>query len=162
MNKFLSINFYSYQEAKAFFDNFYGREIMYKDCQMICKKGKYFEQNDSWFLAEKAYNALFKTWDYLCNNYTLPKNFKIPVNSLYRKPFTRLFDGKTDYNDLTTLYSHALGISVDLDFKMFEDDTGLNRNILIDAVSRHGFFFPFIAPENGGEYWHISLLHTSL
>jgi len=163
MSKFLSINFFSESELKVYLNTFIGKQIEWKNCSYFCKAGKYFENTDSYFLQVKAYIQLYKVYSEITEQYKI--NFKLPVNSLFRPAFSVLTDnGKkyTDLLDLTTLYSHFLGISIDFDFSMFERDTGLSRNILIEKLTKHGFFAPFSAPENGGEYWHYSLKHDFL
>lgn len=118
----------------------------------ICKPGKYFEEGDSWKVSEVLGDCLLKTWKLMRRRHNLSSSFKIPVNSLTRKPFTVLYTGKTDYLDLTTLYAHWLGLSVDVDFKMFENDTGFSRILLMAAFSDCGLFQPFRS-----EYWHWSV-----
>lgn len=161
--KYLSLNFYSEKDAKVYFEKYHGHEIEWKDCQRFCKPGKYFENSDSYYLCKQAYVALYMAYAELSSEYNL-KSFMLAVNSLYRKPFS-IVQGKLDLLDLTTLYSHSLGNSIDFDFKMFEKDTGLNRQILIDKLIKHGFHFPFrtyIKDDPNDEYWHASLTSDML
>ena len=146
----IRINLSDY-EQEAFFTYLYNH-LPLVSASTICKPGKYFENGDSWKVADVMGECLLNTWKLMKRRHNLDNFFKFPVNSLTRKPFTVLYTGKTDYLDLTTFFAHWLGLSVDFDFKMFENDTGLGREALMKALSDNGLFQPF-----GNEYWHWSV-----
>ena len=138
------------------FFKFIRSQLKFFSVEHLCKAGKYFEKGDSWLVSEPMEDIIMHVWNDVAMGFSIP-NFRLPVNSLERRPFTVLYNGKTDYADLTTLYSHWLGLSVDLDFKQFEKDTGLKRDTLIYILEQNGLFAPF-----KNEYWHYSISPAKL
>ena len=161
---------------EAYF-NFLYDQIRFVSVSNICKKGKYFEDFDSWKVSGDMANILLDVWSAMRKRYGVSDRFAIPVNSLSRKPYTVLYNGSTDYLDLTTIYSHWMGVSVDIDFKMFETETDMPRTRLMKTMYDCGLFAPFwvsgkphwekgegvytdfkLTPKDiKGEYWHWSI-----
>ena len=135
-----------------YFFGFITRNLRLVDVSDLCKPGRKFGVADSLTASEPLRDALRLVVNLMYQREHIDEKFLIQANSLYRPPFTRLWTGKIDYLDLTTPLSHWLGVSVDVDFITFEEETGLNADVLRKALRDAGLFAPF-----DDEPWHYSL-----
>lgn len=136
-----------------YFYSFITQNLNLVSAEHLCAPGIKFEDKDSYLVSPILLDCLQRTVNYIYMTQRIEGKFKIWVNSLYRKPFTRLWTGKIDYLDLTTPFSHWLGLSVDIDFITFEEKTGLKASVLAKALKNSGLFCPWPASEP----WHYSV-----
>ena len=136
----------------TYFYNYLSLYLRLVGVEHLCKPGRKFGVADSLTASEPLRDALQLAVNLMYQRERTDEKFRIQTNSLYRPPFTRLWTGKIDYLDLTTPLSHWLGVSIDVDFITFEEETGLNADVLRKALRDAGLFTPF-----DNEPWHYSL-----
>lgn len=162
---FITLRIQTEDEAKYFFEYLFQTGISRRlvSCSDLAKCGRLYGVEDSMLVSSAVRGCLFearqKIQKKLPNDYGL---FQIPLNSCYRRPFT-VVEGKIDYLDLTTMASHFTGLSVDVDFKTFEEDTGLPRVELYRALVTGGLENSLLKNKSESywlkqpyEYWHFS------
>lgn len=165
-SKFMNLTFRTEEECRFFFEKLYsvGSLRVLTSCADIAKKGRLSGQEDSLRVHYTIRHHLEKACTIIQG--LLPVDygrFLIPLNSCHRDPFT-VVQGKVDYPDLTTIYGHHSGMAIDVDFKTFEEDTGLPRVILYRALREAGFENTELKDDTEElwltqpwEYWHFSV-----